>query len=176
MLLNCTRACFLLLAITWVACWKAPSPPAHTVPTATLAMPSGQPQPKLQTLKVWLGAEEMKAEIAITESQVTNGMMFRMSMAEDEGMLFVFPVPHRTAFWMKNTVLPLSCAYIDPEGVILELHELNPHDEMLIRAASDQVQYVLETKQGWFGRHGVNVGALVRTERGTLRDTFFTRK
>lgn len=118
----------------------------------------------------------MKAEIAMTEKQVTNGMMFRSSMGEDEGMLFVFPVAHRTAFWMKNTLLPLSCAYIDPEGVILELHDLKPRDETLIHAVSDQVQYVLETKQGWFGRHGVDVGALVRTERGTLRDTFFTRK
>jgi len=115
-------------------------------------------------------------EIAITEKQVTNGMMFRRSMAEDEGMLFVFPVPHRTAFWMKNTLLPLSCAYIDPEGIILELHDLKPRDETLIHAASDQVQYVLEMKEGWFGRHGVNVGSLVRTERGTLRPSYATTK
>jgi uncharacterized membrane protein (UPF0127 family) len=102
-------------------------------------------------------------------------MMFRTEMAENEGMLFVFPEPYRVAFWMRNTLLPLSCAYIDPAGVILEIRDMKPLDETSIQAASDKVQYVLETKQGWFERNRVGVGTVVRTERGTLAETYFGR-
>src|SRR4051812_37550295 len=59
---------------------------------------AGQPQPKLATVKLWIGREEMTAEVAATENQVTNGMMFRTSMADNEGMLFVFPVSIQAAF------------------------------------------------------------------------------
>ena len=132
-------------------------------------------QPKLQTMKLWLGAEEMTAELALTGLQMQTGMMFRTNLAEDAGMLFVFPMPHRASFWMKNCPLPLSAAYIDPEGVILEIHDLQSYNTNLVEAASDRVQFVLETNQGWFGRHHVTPGMVVRTERGTLMETFFPR-
>jgi uncharacterized membrane protein (UPF0127 family) len=135
-----------------------------SVPTAA--------QPKLQTMKLWLGAEEMVAELALTDAQVQTGMMFRTNMAENAGMLFVFSVPYRASFWMKNCTLPLSAAYIDPEGVILEIHDLQPHNTNSVVASSDQVQYVLETSQGWFGRHNITTGMVVRTEHGPLRKTF----
>jgi len=92
-----------------------------------------------------------------------------------EGMLFVFSQPHRAQFWMRNTLLPLSCAYIDSEGTILELHDMKPRDETPIPAASDQVQYVLEMNKGWFERHNVTPGMLINTERGSLSQTFFRR-
>ena len=129
-------------------------------------------QPKLQTMKLWLGAEEMTAELALTGLQMQTGMMFRTNLAEDAGMLFVFPMQHRASFWMKNCPLPLSAAYIDPEGVILEIHDLQAHNTNSVEAASDRVQFVLETNQGWFGRHHVTPGMVVRTERGTLLETF----
>ena len=132
-------------------------------------------QPKLQTMKLWLGAEEMIAELALTGQQLQTGMMFRTNLAENAGMLFVFPTPHRASFWMKNCPLPLSAAYIDPEGVILEIHDLQSHNTNSVEAASDRVQFVLETNQGWFGRHHVTPGMVVRTERGTLLETFFRR-
>lgn len=100
--------------------------------------------------------------------------MFRTNITENEGMLFVFPRPGQAAFWMKNVPIPLSCAYIDPDGVILELHDLEPHNEETVNARSDRIQYVLETKHGWFERQGVGTGTVVRTERGTLRETFGT--
>jgi uncharacterized membrane protein (UPF0127 family) len=133
-------------------------------------------QPKLRTIKLWLGREELVTELALTHDQVETGMMFRTEMAENEGMLFVFSGPFRAAFWMRNTLLPLSCAYIDPDGVILELHDMQPKDETTITASTPRVQYVLEVKQGWFQRHNINVGAQVRTERGTLAETFFSRR
>ncbi|MEK7677444.1 MAG: DUF192 domain-containing protein [Verrucomicrobiota bacterium] len=159
-----------LAAIMFVGCdnfEKAPAaPPAQNQPV------SGQPQPKLQTVKLWLGPQEMMAEVARTPSQIQKGMMFRKEMAEHEGMLFVFPQPRRASFWMKNTLIPLSCAYIDAEGIILEIRDMKPLDETPIVAASDQVSYVLETKQGWFERNKVGVGAVVRTERGSLAKSF----
>jgi hypothetical protein len=133
-------------------------------------------QPKLETTKLWLGAEEMIAELALNSRQQLTGMMFRTNLAENAGMLFVFPLPHRASFWMKNCPLPLSAAYIDPEGVILELHDLQPYKTNTVEAGSDRVQFVLETNQGWFGRHHVTPGMVVRTERGTLMETFFRQR
>ena len=144
-------------------------------PEAGPSLPTAA-QPKLQTMKLWLGAEEMAAELALTAVQVRTGMMFRTNMAENAGMLFVFAVPHRASFWMKNCPLPLSAAYIDSEGVILEIRELQPHNTNFVVASSEQVQFVLEANQGWFGRHKVAPGMVIRTERGPLRQTFLGRR
>jgi uncharacterized membrane protein (UPF0127 family) len=160
----------LLMAIVAGGCEK-PSTSA-TGPTANVDAPVGA-QPKLQTMKLWLGAEEMIAELALTIPQQMAGMMFRTNMAENAGMLFVFPGPHRASFWMKNTRLPLSAAYIDPEGVILEIHNLEPQNTNSVTAGSDRVQFVLETNQGWFDRHNIKPGVVIRTEQGSLRETFF---
>jgi uncharacterized protein len=132
----------------------------------------GEAQPRLQTMKLWLGTEEINAELALNDQQRQLGMMFRSSMEENEGMLFVFPFPHQTGFWMKNTSVPLSAAYIDPAGVILEIHNLEPHNTNNVPSISENIQYVLEVPQGWFQRHNVNTGALVRTERGALAEAF----
>ncbi len=129
-------------------------------------------QPKLATIKLWIGPEEMSTEMAVTEVQERTGMMFRTNMAENEGMIFVFPMPQRADFWMMNTILPLSAAYIDPDGQIVEIHDLQPHDTNSVRAATDNIQYVLETRQGWFKRHNIKEGTVIATERGTLRKTF----
>ena len=72
--------------------------------------------------------------------------------------------------------MPLSAAYISPEGVILELHDLQPHDTNSVVAATDQVQFVLETRQGWFERHHVGTNTLVRTDRGSLQETFLGKR
>ncbi len=130
-------------------------------------------QPKLPVLKLQIGVHELMAEVARIPAQWERGLMFRESLADNEGMLFVFPAPHRTSFYMKNTILPLSCAYISPEGVILEIHDLQPLDETPVEAASDQVQYVLETRRGWFLERGLGPGALIQADRGSLRSTFF---
>lgn len=129
-------------------------------------------QPRLQTMKLWLGPQVVTAELALTAVQQQTGMMFRTNMAEGEGMLFAFPMAHQASFWMKNTCLPLSAAYIDPAGVILEIHELKPFDTNAVVAASDRIQYVLEMRPGWFQRNGVSTGAVVRTEHGPLGAAF----
>jgi uncharacterized membrane protein (UPF0127 family) len=132
-------------------------------------------------MKLWLGSQEIVAELAVSYPQVITGMMFRKEIAESEGMLFVFgldrrlPGPHRASFYMRNTLIPLTCAYMDSEGVILEIHDMKPLDESPIEAHSDNIRYVLEMKQGWFERNKVAVGSVVRTEIGSLQDTFFKR-
>jgi uncharacterized membrane protein (UPF0127 family) len=93
-------------------------------------------------------------------------------MAENEAMLFVFARPYRVSFYMRNTRVPLSAAYIDPEGRIAEIHDLHPFNETPVSAISDRIQYVLEVNQGWFQRHNIPVGTLVRTEAGSLLETF----
>ena len=137
--------------------------------------PKGQPQPKLPTLNLWVGTNQVAAEICQTLDQIHTGMMFRTKMAEMDGMLFVFPQPQRVAFYMKNTLIPLSCAYIDSEGNILETYDMEPLNETPIPARSDQVQYVLEMKQGWFERHNIRPGVAIATERGTFPQTFRRR-
>lgn len=145
-------------------------------PSAATNEPAGQPQPKLPTVKLWLGAnKEVVAEIARSTPQVMTGMMFRASMAENEGMLFVFGDATRRSFWMKNTRLPLSIAYIDPEGVILEIHDLHPRNEIPVSSKSYAVQFALEMNQGWFERNKVGAGTVIRTEHGALAETFFKR-
>ena len=150
-----------------------PTPAQAPVLPASYAMTNAQP--KLPTVKLWLGPREIEAEIASTTVQIATGMMFRKEMAENEGMLFVFLRPHRTAFYMRNTYVPLSCAYIDPDGAILELHDMKPLDESQILAKTDNIQYVLEMRQGWFARNNISVGTVVRSEVGSLRETFFRR-
>ncbi len=168
----------LLLAIALCGgctggCQKTASPTPGPEPGPSLPAAA---QSKLQTMKLWLGAEEMVAEVALTAEQQRTGMMFRTNLGENAGMLFVFPMPHRASFWMKNCPLPLSAAYIDPEGVILEIHDLQPHNTNSVVAFSERVQFVLETNQGWFRRHNVAAGTVVRTERGALLETFFSQR
>ncbi len=149
-------------------CKKTTPPAGQSLPTAA--------QPKLPTMKLWLGAEEMVTELALTGEQTQTGMMFRTNLAENAGMLFVSAAPYRARFWMKNCPLHLSAAYIDPEGVILEIHDLQPHNTNSVVASSEQVQFVLEVNQGWFGRHHVTTGMVVRTEHGPLKETFSGRR
>ena len=135
-----------------------------------------QAQPKLPTMKVWLGAEELITELALTGQQQTAGMMFRTNMPENTAMLFVHPTPRQASYWMMNCFVPLSVAYIDTDGVILEIHDLHPHNTNSVVSTATNVRFGLETPQGWFQRHNVSTGAVVRTERGSLAETFFRQK
>ena len=170
-------ACLVSFFIT-VGCSKQSPPAAPVSATATSPSPATvsiptHAQPKLRTTNLWIGPQVMSAEVAVAPLELQTGMMFRTNMAENEGMLFVFGMPHQTSFWMKNTSLPLSAAYINPDGVIEEIHPLEPFNTNSVVAKSDNIQYVLETRQGWFDRHNVSTGTVIRTESGPLRDTFF---
>jgi len=165
----------LLVALVWgsgLGCQKSVEVP-EPVAAVPASAPGGPALSRLPTIRLWLGMEEVTAEVAQSVQQIMTGMMFRTNILEGEGMLFVFPAPRRASFWMKNVSVPMTCAYIDSEGTIREIHDMEPHEEDPIQASSATIQYVLEMKRGWYDRHRVSTGMLVRTEAGSLRDSFF---
>jgi len=163
----------LVLAVTLAAgCKKAetaaaPADSENQLPT--------QAQPKLRTLKIYLGAQTLDAELAMTPREEQTGMMFRTNITDESAMLFVLREPIRApyGFWMTNCPVSLSAAYIGPDGVIEEIHHLEKNDNVPVVAAHDNIVYVLEVNDGWFQRHNVNTGMLIRTEVGSLQDTFY---
>jgi uncharacterized membrane protein (UPF0127 family) len=163
----------LLTAALWTGCQKSAdvAPP----PSVDDLLPK-QAQPKLPTMKIYLGAEMLDAELALTPRQESTGMMFRTNIAETDAMLFVFPRPFQASFWMKNCPESLSAAYIGPDGVIAEIHHLEKNDTNSVVAVADNIQYVLEVKDGWFARHNINPGAVIRTGKGSLSETFLRRQ
>ncbi|HYG35060.1 MAG TPA: DUF192 domain-containing protein [Clostridia bacterium] len=164
----------LLVGLLCGGCEK-PAEPAALSAQIDLTEPV-RAQPKLRTMKIYVGSVEMEAELALTPEQQRTGMMFRTNMGENAGMLFPLFYTQRAAFWMKNCPLPLSIAYIDPEGVILEIHDLEPHNTNSVAAASENIRFVLETPRGWFQKHNIREGTSVATEQGPLMQTFFGRR
>jgi uncharacterized protein len=165
--------CLAAVALLFFGCGKpietpaASAAPAGTGPTRALA--------KLPRMKLWFGPQELAAEIASTPIEVQTGMMFRTNMTDEDGMLFVLPYTQQAAFWMKNCIVPLSVAYIDPEGTLQEIHDLQPGNTNPVASASENIRFALEVNQGWFNRHQVSTGMVVRTERGSLAETFLGR-
>ena len=99
----------------------------------------------------------LKAEIADTPEARAQGLMFRKKLNDGEGMLFIFERDDILSFWMKNTSIPLSIAYITWDGRIAEIKDMHPYDETSI-ISSRSVRYALEVPQGWFSRAGVQAG------------------
>jgi uncharacterized protein len=162
----------LLFAAALVAGCKNSQDAAPTLTPTEPALPT-QAQSKLPTIKLYLGAETLDAEQALTQRQQQTGMMFRTNIQDTDAMIFVFPGPFQASFWMKNCPESISAAYIDPAGVIQEIHHLEQNDTNGVVAASANIQYVLETSDGWFSRHHVGVGTVIRTEKGSLQQTYF---
>jgi uncharacterized membrane protein (UPF0127 family) len=168
---------FPIVAALCVGCQKAATKSANeTAGTATNAaanywMPPG-PQPKLQTMKIYLGSETLDAELALTPEQQATGLMYRTNITDETAMLFVLPGLERASFWMTNCPMSESAAYIGPDGVIEEIHHFEKNDNVPVVAAHDNIFYVLEVNDGWFTRHNINTGTFIRTERGSLQETF----
>ncbi|MBA4138129.1 MAG: hypothetical protein C0518_12505 [Opitutus sp.] len=108
--------------------------------------------------EIKIGAQKVKMQLAVLESEVQRGLMFRKSMGRDEGMLFVFPRSQQMGFWMRNTTLPLDIGYIDREGVLREIYPLYPLDEKTVTSRGRDLQFALEMNQGWFKDRGVKPG------------------
>ena len=146
----------------------------NTVKTETTEVQYYQDQPltNLYVLKLYLGAETLDAELALSIKEISTGLMYRKEMDENKGMLFVYPYVSDVAFYMKNTYIPLSVAYIDPEGVIQEIYDMEPLNEESVPSKSDNIRYILEVNQGWFDKHGIEPGTLISSEKGDLPDLF----
>jgi len=116
-----------------------------------------EPQPQLPTLTLQAGMHNIRAEVARTPMQTQTGMMFRQEMGANEGMLFVFDQPERRCFWMKNTLLPLSIAFIADDGSIVNLADMQPKSEDS-HCSAQPVRFALEMNQGWFAKRGIKPG------------------
>ncbi len=115
------------------------------------------PQPKLQTVPITAGMHLIQAELAVTTDQQATGMMFRRQMAANAGMLFVESSAGVRCFWMRNTLLPLSIAFIADDGTIVNLADMAPESEDS-HCSEKPVRFALEMNQGWFTKRGFKPG------------------
>ncbi|MGA2546455.1 MAG: DUF192 domain-containing protein [Rectinemataceae bacterium] len=115
------------------------------------------PNPTLETATIHVGKAQVVAELARTEVERERGLMFRTTLEDGKGMLFIFDRDERLAFWMKNTRIPLSLAYIASDGTIRQIVDLEAESLATVQAERS-VRYALETPKGWFERAGVGVG------------------
>ncbi len=112
---------------------------------------------ELPTTELQVGADTYMVEIARSPEERQTGLMDRDSIGEYEGMLFVFEHDQHLSFWMKNTYIPLSIAYISKQGIVKSIHHMQP--ESLRTVESNQaVRFALELSQGAFERSGIEVG------------------
>jgi uncharacterized protein len=106
---------------------------------------------------------EVRVEIADDEEEMARGLMGRTALAEDAGMLFVYPQERELSFWMKDTLIPLSIAFIDVEGRIVDIQEMKALDDRPPHYTSaEPVRYALEANKGFFSERGVEVGDRAR--------------
>ena len=108
--------------------------------------------------KILVGKTPLWVEVADTLEKQERGLMFRRSLPENEGMLFVYKEPIEMSFWMRNTLIPLDIVFVGADGVILNIHQARPLDESVLYRSAGAAKYVIETNQGWFSRHGIMPG------------------
>ena len=127
--------------------------------TFLLGGSSCHPKPKsdLPVISLKMGSREIWVEVANTEATRSSGLMFRQSMDWNNGMLFVFPDSAQRYFWMKNTVIPLSIAFMDEKGVILNVLEMPPQTTQTF-PSNGPARFALEMNAGWFSKEGVKAG------------------
>ena len=119
------------------------------------------PQPRLETVQLGAGMHLIRAELAVTPSQQATGMMFRTEMGANEGMLFVNAESSVRCFWMRNTLIPLTIAFIAEDGTIVNLADMKPQSDQSHCSAAP-VRYALEMRQGWFAQRGIKPGQRLR--------------
>jgi uncharacterized membrane protein (UPF0127 family) len=128
----------------------------------------------MATTTLHIDKASLSTKIAATPAQGERGLMYVTHLPDNDAMLFVLPLGH-AEFWMKNTLIPLSVAFIDKNGVILEIYDMQPGDPSVpdnqlprTRSDSDQVQYALETNLHWFALNGVKPGDKLDPPPATL--------
>ncbi len=132
------------------------------ISAAGAAVAQDGPQ-KLSTIKLSAGMHSMNVEVARSEQEHAIGLMFRKSMPTNDGMLFIFELAGQQCFWMKNTLLPLSVAFIADDGSIANIEDMKPQT-LDSHCSTKQVRYVLEMNDGWFAKRGIKAGTKVQGE------------
>jgi uncharacterized protein len=138
---------------------------AAAIALATVLTAAGaqEAQTNLPRVKLSAGMYQIEAQVAQTVDQRMIGLMFRKEMPQHEGMLFVFDQPSQQCFWMKNTVLPLSAAFIDDDGTVVNVEDMKPQT-LDSHCSARPVRYVLEMNQGWFAKKGIKPGTRLNGE------------
>ena len=121
------------------------------------AQDTGQPQ-DLPHIPLHIDHATIQAEVAATEQEREIGLMYVSHLPDNVGMIFLMPTVGPASFWMKNTLIPLSIAFIDHNGVIIDLHDMKALDETNIHSQNDQVAYALEANLHWFALNGIKPG------------------
>jgi hypothetical protein len=116
------------------------------------------PQPELPKIALTIRDLRVEAEVADDPDEKNIGLMGRRELAEGQGMLFVFSRPQPMGFWMKDTLIPLSIAYLNAEGIIREMHDMQPLTENPVPSVFRDLVYALEVPQGWFAKNGILAG------------------
>lgn len=119
--------------------------------------PQGTPQLGLQRTSLTAGMYLIDAQVALSPREREIGLMFRKDMPAQEGMLFVFEQPATQCFWMRNTILPLTAAFVADDGTIVNLADMKPMTEDS-HCSTKPVRYVLEMNKGWFDKRGIKAG------------------
>jgi uncharacterized protein len=126
---------------------------AALLAASTLALADARP--RVATLKV--GPHPLKVEVMAKPEELARGLMHREKLGRDDGMLFIFDGPAYHSMWMKNTLIPLSVAFVDAEGTILNILDMEPQTEDTHMSAGPSV-YAIETNKGWFAAKKVKAG------------------
>ncbi len=121
------------------------------------ALAQEAPQTNLQRVKLAAGMHLIDAQVALSPEQRQIGLMFRRDMPQHEGMLFVFEQASTQCFWMKNTLLPLTAAFVADDGTIVNLADMKPQTTDS-HCSTQPVRYVLEMNQGWFAKKSIKAG------------------
>jgi uncharacterized membrane protein (UPF0127 family) len=120
-------------------------------------MPEIMPEIVMPKTQLIVNGLSLIAEVASTKETYTRGLMFRYQLEPNHGMLFVLPAKAKYCFWMKNTYLALSIAFLSDDGTIVGLADMQP-ESAVKHCASEPVRYALEMEQGWFSRNNVGIG------------------
>lgn len=146
-----------LITLIFLA-WPLSFPSAHEWSAGT-----DEAQPRLPVVQIHAGPHVIQAELAESVNARASGLMGRQTLDPNAGMLFVFDRKDRHCFWMRNTLLPLSIAFIDDDGRIVDIDDMQPETDDS-HCPGQAVRYALEMEQGWFARHGLKVGDVLRLE------------
>jgi uncharacterized membrane protein (UPF0127 family) len=124
----------------------------------SLVQAQNLPQMDLPRIKISAGMHLIDTQLASTDQQRATGLMFRKDMPQSEGMLFIFEQATLQCFWMKNTLLPLTAAFVTDDGTIVNLADMKPQTTDS-HCSNQPVRFVLEMNQGWFAKKGIKAGS-----------------
>ncbi|MGV3727235.1 DUF192 domain-containing protein [Hydrogenophaga sp.] len=124
---------------------------------AAPALAQDAPQMQLPRITLQAGMHLIQAQVASTPQERSVGLMFRREMPTNEGMLFIFEQPSEQCFWMKNTLLPLTAAFVADDGTIVNLVDMKPQS-LDSHCSTKPVRYVLEMHKGWFDKRALKAG------------------